>query len=246
MRISPRAHSSSAQRRASSPAPARARTPSPSSVRIRTRTSEKKQAMDAVTEKKKTEAAKSPTSGLRSYGLPVGSGQLLPADAFKPQSIAVGASCLLFALLALYGHLKGDLITTIIGSAVSLISLSADYGGNCDPPIFSATTRNLVCKVDRATATAFVLWLMINVAYVRGVLMCLWTIPLMAALSYSRASTSRRVWIMRHCAWHAFAVAEGLLILHLTYSENQDHALKRPTALLACPPAAVGIALLLL
>jgi len=202
--------------------------------------------MDAVTEKKKTEAVNSPTTGLRSYGLPVGSGQLLPADAFKPQSIAVGASCLLFALLALYGHLKGDLITTISGLAVCLISLSADYGGNCDPPIFSAKSRSLVCKVDRATATAFVLWLMLNVAYVRGVVMCLWTIPLMAALSYSRASTSRRVWILRHCAWHAFAVAEGLLILHLTYSENQDHALKRPTALLACLPAAAGIALLLL
>ena len=184
-------------------------------------------------------------TSFKALGLPVGGG-MLKSDAFKPQSLAVGSSCLLFALLAWYSAVEGDVASTLMGSVVVVTSVTADYGGNFEPPIFSSSIIDMVCKIDRTAASTYVIWLMTILVYERGAMMLLCIVPLLAALAYSRASTSRSVWIVRHCVWHMFAVLEGLCCLQLTYGANPEHVLRRPTARLALVPAAIGASLLLL
>jgi hypothetical protein len=158
-------------------------------------------------------------TGLTKLGLPVG-GELARGDIYQPHSFAVGASCLLFGLPAAHSLLNGDPVSAAFAAATTLISLTADFGGNVQPAIFSASTIDRVCRCDRTVATAYALMLTSCAVYQISAWMVLCLVPLVAVLSYSRASSSRAVWIVRHCFWHVFAVAEGIVVMEAVYRSD--------------------------
>ena len=160
-------------------------------------------------------ATEKKSDALASWGLP---GAPVPKS-FAPASPLVGASCLLFGLCGLHGWHNGDLTSAMLALLVTVNSFTADYVNNV-PNLVPGLTRSRICACDRACATAYSLWLVRVAVFQLGPMMLLTLVPLVIVLSYSRASKTREVWVLRHSFWHLFCVAECVAIMQAVYHSD--------------------------
>jgi len=199
-------------------------------------------AQQAAAQRARGPAASKPPSAvsLASRGLPVGANISNGRISRAPPSLTVAASCLMFGVLGIHANANGDPVTQAFSVGQMVLSFIADVV--CNSSLLSAQVTRVMCACDRGVATAFSLWLVaLSVATVSA-WMVLALAPLPVVLAWSRASTDRSVWIVRHSIWHAFVVFESLCVQEACYRMcERDVRQQVPLMQLAAMPFAGGL-----
>uniref|UniRef100_A0A7S2I658 Uncharacterized protein n=1 Tax=Haptolina brevifila TaxID=156173 RepID=A0A7S2I658_9EUKA len=160
------------------------------------------------------------SGGVHAIGLPLGRAEGRVSRA--PASAAVGASCLLFVVIAAHGCLYGgDPLTAALALSQAAASVAADCIANKEPAVMGPCAIQRACACDKGIATALVLWLVVLSTTTVSGWMALAVAPLAPVLAWSRASASRAVWVWRHSLWHCFAVALAVGVLEAVYRSQR-------------------------
>lgn len=159
-----------------------------------------------------------------------------------PQSTLVGLSCMCFVACAAHHHAWGDPLSSALAFCQAPASFCADFVANI-PGLLGLRLRATVCTFDRSWATMYALWITRLAVRAHGAAMVLTLLPLVGMLGYSRASTSRAMWVRRHCTWHLFAMAEGVLVMETVYRSRPDTSTLSSSAALGllAGPVACGL-----